>query len=104
MRARSVVAACLAGTMLAAGLVGTSAASGGTTTPATTSAASRSAQIVTVRASTSRTTYALLEVWRRQADGRYRRVAGPWQARVGYSGVGRAVEGSGRTPAGVWAF
>jgi L,D-peptidoglycan transpeptidase YkuD (ErfK/YbiS/YcfS/YnhG family) len=57
---------------------------------------------MTVRAATSRATYAALEVWSRQADGGYRRVAGPWQARVGRSGVGHAVEGSGRTPAGVW--
>jgi L,D-peptidoglycan transpeptidase YkuD (ErfK/YbiS/YcfS/YnhG family) len=104
MRVRAVVAACLVGMVLAGGLAGTSAASGGTSKAATRSAASSPAQVVTVRASNSSTTYALLEVWSRRADGRYRREAGPWRARVGYSGVGRALEGSGRTPAGVWAL
>lgn len=61
----------------------------------------RPAQVVTVRASSASTTSAVLEVWARTVSG-YRRIAGPWPARVGYGGVGRPYEGSGRTPAGVW--
>ena len=71
--------------------------------PASTapSTPARPGQVVTVRAASSSATVAVLEVWARTATG-YTRVAGPWQARVGRSGVGPVHEGSGRTPAGVW--
>jgi L,D-peptidoglycan transpeptidase YkuD (ErfK/YbiS/YcfS/YnhG family) len=60
------------------------------------------AQVITVKAPSSTTTYATVEAWTRTSTGVYRRVYGPWTARVGRSGVGSAYEGSGRTPAGVW--
>jgi len=62
------------------------------------------AQVVTVRSATSRSTRAVVEVWARGSGATYRRVAGPWTARVGRSGIGTAREGSGRTPAGVWGL
>jgi L,D-peptidoglycan transpeptidase YkuD (ErfK/YbiS/YcfS/YnhG family) len=60
------------------------------------------AQVITVKAASSTTTYATVEAWTRTSTGVYKRVLGPWSARVGRSGVGSAYEGSGRTPAGVW--
>jgi L,D-peptidoglycan transpeptidase YkuD (ErfK/YbiS/YcfS/YnhG family) len=101
MRLRAV-AAIVTGLVLGTGLFVVSAAEGQAAQPAARSSATGPAQVVTVRAGTSRSTYAVLEVWSRQPGGGYRRAAGPWQARVGSSGVGRAHEGSGRTPAGVW--
>ena len=101
MRLRAVVAIGI-GLVLGTGLLGGSAAEGQSMQPPVRASVSGPPQVVTVRASSSRSTHAVLEVWSRQPRGGYRRVAGPWQARVGYSGVGRPHEGSGRTPAGVW--
>ena len=102
MRTRIAAAAALAVTALlvAVGLAspGEAALPVASTAPA---APARPGQVVTVRAASAGATVAVLEVWARTPTG-YTRVAGPWQARVGRSGVGRAHEGSGRTPAGVW--
>ncbi len=93
--------------VVASVLVATGAATPGDASPrpvparAAQVAAARPPQVVTVKVRDRRTTYAVLEVWSRTTSG-YVRVAGPWQARVGRSGVGRAHEGSGRTPAGVF--
>ena len=61
-------------------------------------------QLVTVEASGYRTTVASLAVWQRR-DGCWRLVLGPWQARVGRSGVSdRKREGDGATPTGAYAI
>jgi L,D-peptidoglycan transpeptidase YkuD (ErfK/YbiS/YcfS/YnhG family) len=86
--------------LLAVGLTSAGAAAPGAA-PTAPASPTRPGQVVTVRAANSSATVAVLEVWARTPTG-YIRVAGPWQARVGRSGVGRAHEGSGRTPAGVW--
>ena len=101
MRAR-VGSAVLAAALVAVALVVPGeAAAPASAAPARAAAAQRPGQVVTVRVANSRATVAVLEVWARTATG-YVRVAGPWQARVGRSGVGRGHEGSGRTPAGVF--
>jgi L,D-peptidoglycan transpeptidase YkuD (ErfK/YbiS/YcfS/YnhG family) len=51
-------------------------------------------------------TYATLTVYR-LSGGRWRRVLGPWTARIGRNGFappGRKREGDGRTPAGTFGF
>jgi L,D-peptidoglycan transpeptidase YkuD (ErfK/YbiS/YcfS/YnhG family) len=60
-------------------------------------------QLVTVRAP-AHTTVATLELWER--SGRcWRRVAGPWTARLGASGLSaQKREGDGATPAGTYRF
>jgi L,D-peptidoglycan transpeptidase YkuD (ErfK/YbiS/YcfS/YnhG family) len=102
MRTRIAAATALAATALlvAVGLAspGEAALPVASTAPA---APARPGQVVTVRAASAGGTVAVLEVWARTPTG-YTRVAGPWQASVGRGGVGRASEGSGRTPAGVW--
>jgi L,D-peptidoglycan transpeptidase YkuD (ErfK/YbiS/YcfS/YnhG family) len=86
-------------------LVAVALASAGEAAPLAASTAkagpARPGQVVTVRAASAHSTVAVLEVWARTPTG-YTRVAGPWQGRVGWNGVGRAHEGSGRTPSGVW--
>ncbi len=63
--------------------------------------AAGSAQLVTVTAA-PRSTVARLELWARSGSC-WRRVAGPWRARVGRSGVSaHKREGDGATPAGVF--
>jgi L,D-peptidoglycan transpeptidase YkuD (ErfK/YbiS/YcfS/YnhG family) len=57
-------------------------------------------QVVTVSAPTSTSTYATVEAWSRQADGRYRRVARFPSARIGAKGMGTTREGLSRTPTG----
>lgn len=104
MRTRPTLAAlAVAGLLAAAGpvAVGTAAPGAAAPTAVATSRPARPAQVVTVRVTGRRATVAVLEVWARTPTG-YVRVAGPWRARVGWAGVGRAREGSGRTPAGVW--
>jgi L,D-peptidoglycan transpeptidase YkuD (ErfK/YbiS/YcfS/YnhG family) len=59
-------------------------------------------QVITVRSTSSTSTFATVEAWTRTSTGVYRRTFGPWTGRVGRSGIGSAYEGSGRTPAGVW--
>lgn len=60
-----------------------------------------SSQLVTVQAP-AHSTYASLSLWRR--DGAcWRRVAGPWQARLGRSGLSaHKREGDGATPTGTY--
>jgi L,D-peptidoglycan transpeptidase YkuD (ErfK/YbiS/YcfS/YnhG family) len=104
MRRRVVLIGMAAALALTSGVAAT-AASGSAASPratAATAAVARPRQVVTVSAPSATATTARLAVYELDAAGRYRRVAGPWSARVGYHGVGRAHEGSGRTPAGVW--
>jgi L,D-peptidoglycan transpeptidase YkuD (ErfK/YbiS/YcfS/YnhG family) len=62
------------------------------------------AQLVTVEASGYRTTVASLVLWER-TGGCWRRVAGPWTARLGRSGLSdRKREGDGATPTGAYAL
>lgn len=66
-------------------------------------AAGPNVQVITVRASSNTTTYATLEAWTRTSSGAYRRVAGPWSARLGRRGLaapGTKTEGDGQTPSG----
>jgi L,D-peptidoglycan transpeptidase YkuD (ErfK/YbiS/YcfS/YnhG family) len=77
--------------------------------PGTADAAgTTSGQVVTVFVSNSTTTWATVEAWQRQADGRYFRVAQFPLARVGAAGVGTASESVSKTPAGQfrlgWGF
>lgn len=64
------------------------------------SAATTAGQVITVKAASASSTYALVEAWSRQADGRYKRVASFPSARVGAQGVGATNESLSRTPAG----
>jgi L,D-peptidoglycan transpeptidase YkuD (ErfK/YbiS/YcfS/YnhG family) len=63
-------------------------------------AATVHAQWVTVSAPTSTSTYATVEAWQLQPDGRYKRMAYFPYARVGSAGVGPTREGVSRTPTG----
>jgi L,D-peptidoglycan transpeptidase YkuD (ErfK/YbiS/YcfS/YnhG family) len=72
--------------------------------PAPVPAAAATAQIVTVDATSSRTTYATARLWTKRG-GCWRVVAGPWTARVGRSGLSaHHREGDGTTPTGTFAF
>ena len=62
--------------------------------------ATTAGQVVTVSAPTSTSTYATVEAWSRQADGRYKRVAYFPSARIGAKGMGSTYEGLSRTPTG----
>ena len=55
--------------------------------PQPAQASSVTTQVIPVKASSYPTTYASLEAWTRTMSGAYRRVAGPWRARVGYRGL-----------------
>ncbi|MGD0714540.1 MAG: L,D-transpeptidase family protein [Gaiellaceae bacterium] len=60
------------------------------------------AQLVTVEASGYRTTVASLVLWERKG-GCWRRVAGPWTARLGRNGLSdHKREGDGATPTGAY--
>ena len=59
-------------------------------------------QVVTVSAADSTTTWATVDVWQRQADGRYFRVQHYPDARIGAAGIGSASEGSTKTPTGLY--
>lgn len=72
-----------------------------TSRPADAAAITHS-QVITVRAASATSQIALLEAWRRQPDGVYKRVLGPFSAHVGAAGIGTAREGSTKTPAGQW--
>lgn len=61
-------------------------------------------QLITVAAATSSATTATLTAWQRGADGTWRVAMGPVSARVGGAGIGRASEGSERTPAATMAL
>jgi L,D-peptidoglycan transpeptidase YkuD (ErfK/YbiS/YcfS/YnhG family) len=64
-------------------------------------APSGSTQLVTVQAP-AKTTTAVLSLWTRRGSC-WRRVAGPWQARLGRSGLSaRKREGDGSTPTGTY--
>jgi L,D-peptidoglycan transpeptidase YkuD (ErfK/YbiS/YcfS/YnhG family) len=63
-------------------------------------------QLVTVTAASYHATRAVLTAYRR-ADGRWRRVFGPWAAWIGRNGMappGAKREGDGRTPSGTFGF
>jgi L,D-peptidoglycan transpeptidase YkuD (ErfK/YbiS/YcfS/YnhG family) len=61
-------------------------------------------QLITVDAASRGTTYAAVRLWQRRA-GCWRRVAGPWTARVGWNGLSaHHREGDGTTPTGVFAL
>lgn len=62
-----------------------------------------STQVVTVVASSSRSTTATLTAWELRPSG-WTPVVGPVSARVGSAGVGRASETSTRTPAGTFTL
>lgn len=67
-------------------------------------AAPVSLQVVTVRAATSHSTTAKLDLWARNDNGSYRHVWGPVSAHIGSNGVGKTREGLSRTPAGVFSL
>jgi L,D-peptidoglycan transpeptidase YkuD (ErfK/YbiS/YcfS/YnhG family) len=63
-------------------------------------------QLITVSAASYGGTYATLTAYRRSA-GHWRRILGPWTARIGRGGFappGRKREGDGRTPSGTFGF
>jgi len=63
-------------------------------------------QVITVSAARRSSTYATLRAYR-VSNGKWIRVYGPWQARVGYNGIARAGakrEGDGKTPSGRYGF
>jgi L,D-peptidoglycan transpeptidase YkuD (ErfK/YbiS/YcfS/YnhG family) len=63
-------------------------------------------QLITVSAASGGATYAALTAYRRSA-GHWRRVFGPWTARIGRGGFappGLKREGDGRTPSGTFGF
>jgi L,D-peptidoglycan transpeptidase YkuD (ErfK/YbiS/YcfS/YnhG family) len=61
-------------------------------------------QLMTVRASRLKTTYATLRTWQR-VDGCWRPVAGPYSARVGWNGLrANRREGDGTTPIGTFGL
>ena len=61
-----------------------------------------SGQVVTVSAANATTTWATVDAWQRQADGRYFRVAHFPNARIGAQGMGTASETRSKTPVGVF--
>ena len=63
-------------------------------------AATTAYQVVTVSAPSSTSTYATVEAWQLQRDGRYLRVARFANARIGSQGMGATSESLSRTPAG----
>jgi L,D-peptidoglycan transpeptidase YkuD (ErfK/YbiS/YcfS/YnhG family) len=63
-------------------------------------------QLITATAASYGATYATLTAYQRAA-GHWRRVFGPWTARIGRNGFappGRKREGDGRTPSGTFGF
>jgi L,D-peptidoglycan transpeptidase YkuD (ErfK/YbiS/YcfS/YnhG family) len=62
--------------------------------------ATTAGQVVTVSAPSATSTYATVEAWARQADGRYKRVAYFPSARIGAQGMGSTSESLSRTPTG----
>jgi L,D-peptidoglycan transpeptidase YkuD (ErfK/YbiS/YcfS/YnhG family) len=77
----------------------------GTCTPAALAAVPATArQAVAVAGPTTRATTGTLELWSR-AGTCWRRVAGPWAARLGFAGLSaNRHEGDGSTPLGVFAI
>jgi L,D-peptidoglycan transpeptidase YkuD (ErfK/YbiS/YcfS/YnhG family) len=68
------------------------------------SAASLPGQVITVRATTGRSTTAVLRTWRLTSGGRYVQVFAAVVANVGLHGVGHTHEGAERTPNGVFTL
>jgi L,D-peptidoglycan transpeptidase YkuD (ErfK/YbiS/YcfS/YnhG family) len=69
-------------------------------------ASARGRQLVIVTARSYHTTFAVLTGYQREG-GRWRRVLGPWAARIGRGGFappGGKREGDGRTPSGTFGF
>jgi L,D-peptidoglycan transpeptidase YkuD (ErfK/YbiS/YcfS/YnhG family) len=71
-----------------------------TLAPGRAIAAAPPGQVVTVSAPTATSTYATVEAWALQSDGRYKRVAHFPSARIGAAGMGAASETVARTPTG----
>lgn len=92
MRTRSitVVLATVAALVLGTGLMST----------APVASAATPVQVVTVSAPSSSSTYATVEAWQLQGDGRYLRVARFLSARIGSQGMGPTSESLSRTPTG----
>ena len=91
---RGVVAVTVAGALAVVGALLVSPVS-----PAG-AAATGAGQVVTVSAPSGTSTYATVEAWSRQSDGRYKRVAYFPSARIGSQGMGVTSEGLPRTPTG----
>lgn len=92
MRKSAIVLGVTGALLLAASATLPSAPAGAVATTA--------GQVITVSAPSSTSTYATVEAWSRQADGRYKRVAYFPSARIGAKGMGTAYEGVSRTPTG----
>ncbi len=87
--------------LVAGGLVSTAVVSTVLAAPAAADPAPAAAsQLITVRSSIAGSTTATLTAWERGSDNRWRVAIGPVSAHVGAGGIGRASEGSTRTPAG----
>lgn len=95
MRARMAIAALAALVMALVGVPGT-------TSSRAAAATTTALQVIVVSAPTSTSTVATVDVFQRQPDGRYKRLARFPSARVGAAGIGTAREGVSRTPAGLF--
>jgi L,D-peptidoglycan transpeptidase YkuD (ErfK/YbiS/YcfS/YnhG family) len=81
-------------------------AAAATRSPTGSTVAPAARQLITVSAASDGATYATLTAYRRSA-GHWRRVLGPWTARIGRGGFARPGlkrEGDGRTPSGTFGF
>lgn len=105
VRCLAVVLAAAAGLVAAAPTAGGPAASCASNLANRLRTVGSADQLITVQASSSRTTYASLRLWERRAGGCFRALAGPWTARLGESGLrDRRREGDGTTPTGVYGI
>jgi L,D-peptidoglycan transpeptidase YkuD (ErfK/YbiS/YcfS/YnhG family) len=59
-------------------------------------------QVITVSAANSTTTWATVDIWQLQPDGRYFRVQHYPDARIGAAGIGAAAENISKTPTGLY--
>lgn len=76
-------------------------------TPADLQDVGNAEQVIIVTASSWRTSYGTLTAFERQPDDSWKRVFGPMTARLGFSGMTPARDrrqGTGKTPAGVFAI
>ncbi len=109
LAAAALAAGCAPGTT--APVAGAAPPTGASQTPSVAAAARRADplaghQLITVTAASYGATYATLTAYQR-APGRWRRVFGPWTARIGRGGFappGLKREGDGRTPSGTFGF
>ncbi|SDO92134.1 L,D-peptidoglycan transpeptidase YkuD, ErfK/YbiS/YcfS/YnhG family [Nakamurella panacisegetis] len=90
--------------LAAAGLVVVSVVTAPAASADASPAPANSRQIISVTAPTSGSTTAVLRAYQKGGDGIWHLVIGPVSAHVGQDGVGKASEGSGRTPAGAFAL